>query len=245
MSGHSKWHNIQAKKGKTDAARARVFTKIGKELMVAAKGNPNIEANARLKDLVAKAKAANMPMDNIQRAIKKAAGDLNGADYEEITYEGYGPGGPAFIVEALTDNKNRTAANVRHAFDKVGGNLGTTGSVTFMFNRKGQILLERTEEIDMDELELAAIEAGAESIEQDEESVEILTDPDDFTAVAEALETAGYVAAESGIRMIPNIYTEVDVETAAKVQKLIDLLEEDDDVNEIYHNTDFPAEFEG
>lgn len=245
MSGHSKWHNIQAKKGKTDAARARVFTKIGKELMVAAKGNPNIEANARLKDLVAKAKAANMPMDNIQRAIKKGAGELNGADYEEITYEGYGPGGPAFIVEALTDNKNRTAANVRHAFDKVGGNLGTTGSVTFMFNRKGQILIERTDEVDLDDLELAAIEAGAESIEQDEESVEILTEPDDFNAVAEALEAAGYVAAESGIRMIPNIYTEVDLETAAKVQKLIDLLEEDDDVNDIYHNTDFPVEFEG
>ncbi len=245
MSGHSKWHNIQAKKGKTDAARARVFTKIGKELMVAAKDNPNIDTNSRLKDVVTKAKAANLPMDNIMRAIKKAAGELEGKNFEEITYEGYGPGGPAFIVEALTDNKNRTAANVRHAFDKTGGNLGTTGSVTFMFNRKGQIIIELTDELNMDELELAAIEAGAEDIEADEESVEILTEPEDLNSVAEALEKAGYTMSESGIRMIPNIYTEVDSETAAKLQKLIDILEEDDDVNDIYHNAEFPEDFEG
>ena len=245
MSGHSKWHNIQAKKGKTDAARARVFTKIGKELMVAAKDNPNIDTNSRLKDVVTKAKAANLPMDNIMRAIKKAAGELEGKNYEEITYEGYGPGGPAFIVEALTDNKNRTAANVRHAFDKTGGNLGTTGSVTFMFNRKGQIIIELTNELNMDELELAAIEAGAENIEVDEDSVEILTEPEDLNSVAEALEKAGYTMSESGIRMIPNIYTEVDSETAAKLQKLIDILEEDDDVNDIYHNAEFPEDFEG
>ncbi|KAF5061013.1 YebC/PmpR family DNA-binding transcriptional regulator [Proteiniclasticum sp. QWL-01] len=245
MSGHSKWHNIQAKKGKTDAARARVFTKLGKELMVAAKDNPNIDANSRLKDVVTKAKAANMPMDNIMRAIKKAAGELSGASYEEITYEGYGPGGPAFIVEALTDNKNRTAANVRHAFDKVGGNLGTPGSVSFQFNKKGQFILEVTDEIDLDELELAAIEAGAENIIRDEETVEILTEPEDYEAVSEALEQAGYAFAESGIKMVPNLYTEVDMETAVKIQKLIDILEEDDDVNDIYHNTDFPDEFEG
>lgn len=245
MSGHSKWHNIQAKKGKTDAARARVFTKLGKELMVAAQDNPNIDTNSRLKDVVSKAKAANMPMDNIMRAIKKAAGELSGANYEEITYEGYGPGGPAFIVEALTDNKNRTAANVRHAFDKVGGNLGTTGSVTFMFNRKGQFIIEVTDELDLDELELAAIEAGAENIIREEESIEIITEPDDFDAVSQSLEEAGYSFAESGVKMIPNIYTEVDLETAAKVQKLIDILDEDDDVKDVYHNTDFPDDFEG
>lgn len=245
MSGHSKWHNIQQKKGKTDAARARVFTKIGKELMVAAKDNPNIESNSRLKDVVAKAKAANLPMDNIMRAIKKAAGELEGKNYEEITYEGYGPGGPAFIVEALTDNKNRTAANVRHAFDKTGGNMGTTGSVTFMFNRKGQIIVDVTEDTDMDELELAAIDAGAENIERDEDQVEIVTEPEDLSSVVEALEGAGFVLADSGIRMIPNLYTQVDAETAAKVQKLIDILEEDDDVNEVYHNAEFPEDFEG
>ncbi len=245
MSGHSKWHNIQAKKGKTDAARARVFTKLGKELMVAAQDNPNIDTNSRLKDVVSKAKAANMPMDNIMRAIKKAAGELSGANYEEITYEGYGPGGPAFIVEALTDNKNRTAANVRHAFDKVGGNLGTTGSVTFMFNRKGQFLIEVTDELDLDELELAAIEAGAENIIREEESIEIISEPDDFDAVSQSLEEAGYSFAESGVKMIPNIYTEVDLETAAKVQKLIDILDEDDDVKDVYHNTEFPDDFEG
>lgn len=245
MSGHSKWHNIQAKKGKTDAARARVFTRIGKELMVAAKDNPNIETNSRLKDTVAKAKAANLPMDNIMRAIKKAAGELAGKNYEEIIYEGYGPGGPAFIVETLTDNKNRTAANVRHAFDKSGGNMGTTGSVTFMFNRKGQIILEITEEMDLDELELAAIEAGAENIEREAESIEILTEPDDLNAVVEALESAGFVPSESGIRMIPNIFTAIDLETAIKVQKLIDLLEEDEDVNEFYHNAEFPEDYEG
>lgn len=245
MSGHSKWHNIQAKKGKTDAARARVFTRLGKELMVIAKDNPNIETNSRLKDVVSKAKAANMPMDNIMRAIKKAAGELSGSDYEEITYEGYGPGGPAFIVETLTDNKNRTAANVRHAFDKVGGNMGTTGSVTFLFNRKGQLILEADEDLDMDELELAAIDAGAENIIRDEETVEIITDPDDFNQVLSAMEEAGYTFVESGVKMIPNLYTQVDLETAAKVQKLIDILDEDEDVNAVYHNTDFPEEFEG
>ncbi|MFZ2257417.1 MAG: YebC/PmpR family DNA-binding transcriptional regulator [Clostridiaceae bacterium] len=245
MSGHSKWHNIQAKKGKTDAARARVFTRIGKELMVAAKDNPNIETNSRLKDVVAKAKAANLPTDNIMRAIKKAAGELEGKNFEEITYEGYGPGGPAFIVETLTDNKNRTAANVRHAFDKTGGNMGTTGSVTFMFNRKGQIILEIDEEIDMDELEMTAIEAGAENIEREDNTVEIITEPEDFNSVVEAMETAGFVLAESGIRMIPNIFTAVDAETALKVQKLIDLLEIDEDVNDIYHNAEFPEDFEG
>lgn len=244
MSGHSKWHNIQAKKGKTDAARARIFTKLGKELMVAAKDNPNIETNSKLRDVVNKAKAANMPMDNINRTIKKASGDMEGRSFEEITYEGYGPGGPAFIVEALTDNKNRTAANVRHAFDKVGGNLGTTGSVTFMFNRKGQLIYD-AEDLDMEALELAAIDAGADNIEVDEDSVEVTTEPEDFAAVAEALEAAGFKPVESGIAMIPNIYTEVDGETATKVQKLIDMLDEDDDVKDVYHNTDFPEDFQG
>ena len=245
MAGHSKWKNIAQKKGKTDAARGKIFTKIGKELMVAAKDNPNIESNSRLKDVVAKAKAANMPMDNINRAIKKAAGLLDGESYEEITYEGYGPGGPAFIVDALTDNKNRTAATVRHAFDKVGGNLGTTGSVTFLFNRKGQILVEVTEDLDMDTLELTAIDAGAENIITEDDTLEIITEPEDFSAVAEALEKAGFAFIQSGITMLPNLYTEVDMENAKNIQKLIDLLEEDDDISEVYHNTDFPDEFEG
>lgn len=244
MSGHSKWHNIQAKKGKTDAARAKVFTKLGKELMVAAKDNPNIDTNSKLKDVVSKAKSANMPMDNIMRAIKKASGDMEGKNFEDITYEGYGPGGPAFIVETLTDNKNRTAANVRHAFDKVGGNLGTTGSVTFMFNRKGQIYID-LEGVDVEELEMAAIDAGAENMEQEDTTMEIITSPEEFNAVTESLEKAGYKFADAGVRMIPNLYTKVDLETAQKVQKLIDILEDDDDIKDIYHNTEFPEEFEG
>lgn len=244
MSGHSKWHNIQAKKGKTDAARAKVFTKIGKELMVAAKENPNPETNSKLKDVINKAKSNNMPMDNINRAIKKAAGELGSANYEDIVYEGYGPGGTAFIVEALTDNKNRTAANVRHAFDKTGGNLGTTGSVTFMFNRLGQIVIERKDEIDEEELMTISLEAGATDFESEEETFIITTEPDSFSQVRNALEDKGYEFLESAIEMVPNIYTKVDNELALKVQKLIDLLEDDDDVNEIYHNTEFPEDFE-
>lgn len=245
MSGHSKWHNIQQKKGKTDAARAKVFTKLGKELMVAAKENPNIDTNSKLKDVVNKAKSQNMPMDNIMRAIKKAAGELGSSNYEEITYEGYGPGGPAFIVEALTDNKNRTAANVRHAFDKVGGNMGTTGSVSFMFNRMGQIIIERTDETDEEEIMMASIEAGASDFISEEEAFEVRTEVENFTAVRDALEKAGYDMVESDIVMIPNLYTKVDMETAVKIQKLLDTLEDDDDVSDVYHNTDFPEEFEG
>lgn len=245
MSGHSKWHNIQQKKGKTDAARARVFTKLGKELMVIARENPNIDTNSRLKDVVSKAKSQNMPMDNIMRAIKKAAGELGSSNYEEITYEGYGPGGPAFIVETLTDNKNRTAANVRHAFDKVGGNMGTTGSVSFMFNRMGQLIIEKTDEIDEEELMLQAIEAGAADFLAEEEIFEVRTEVENFGAVRDALEEAGYGFLQNGIVMIPNIFTAVDMETAAKIQKLLDILEDDDDVSEVYHNTEFPDGFEG
>ncbi len=238
MSGHSKWHNIQAKKGKTDAARARVFTKLGKELMVAAKENPNPETNSRLKDVVAKAKSANMPMDNIMRAIKKAAGELGSADFEEITYEGYGPGGTAFIVEALTDNKNRTAATVRHAFDKTGGNLGTTGSVTFMFTRLGQIIIEKTDETDEDELMMEALDAGASDFETDEDTFVITTSPENFSAVRDSLDEKGYTFLENSVGMVPNMLTKAEGDVAIKVQKLIDLLEEDDDVSDIYHNAD-------
>ncbi len=245
MSGHSKWHNIQQKKGKTDAARARVFTKLGKELMVIARENPNIDTNSRLKDVVSKAKSQNMPMDNIMRAIKKAAGELGSSNYEEITYEGYGPGGPAFIVETLTDNKNRTAANVRHAFDKVGGNMGTTGSVSFMFNRMGQLIIEKTDEIDEEELMLQAIEAGAADFLAEEEIFEVRTEVENFGAVRDALEESGYGFLQNGIVMIPNIFTAVDMETAVKIQKLLDILEDDDDVSEVYHNTEFPDGFEG
>lgn len=245
MSGHSKWHNIQAKKGKTDAARAKVFTKLGKELMVAAKENPNIETNSKLKDVVAKAKSANMPTDNIMRAIKKASGELNASNYEEVIYEGYGPNGTAFVVTALTDNKNRTAANVRHAFDRNGGNMGTSGSVMYMFNRKGQIIINR-EEIDEEELMMTALDNGADDfITDDEEVFEIVSEVENFSALREALENAGYEFEKAELTYLPNLYTSVDSATAPQVQKLIDKLEEDDDVSDVYHNTEFPEDFEG
>lgn len=246
MSGHSKWHNIQAKKGKTDAARAKVFTKLGKELMVAAKENPNIDTNSKLKDVVAKAKSANMPTDNIMRAIKKAAGEMNAANYEEVIYEGYGPNGTAFVVTALTDNKNRTAANVRHAFDRNGGNMGTSGSVMYMFNLKGQIIIEKDESIDEDELMMFALDNGADDFVSDDEDVyEILSDIENFSKLRDSLEEKGYKFEKAELTYLPNLYTKVSEEDAAQVQKLIDKLEEDDDVSDVYYNAEFPENFEG
>ena len=199
MSGHSKWSNIQAKKGKADAARGKIFTKLGRELLVAVKaGGPDPAGNSKLKDVIAKCKAANMPNDTINKAIKKASGEGNSANYEEITYEGYGPNGVAVIVEASTDNKNRTAADVRHVFDKAGGNLGTSGCVSYMFNKKGVIVIEKAStDMEEDDLMMLALDAGAEDFEAEEEIYQVTTEPSDFTAVREKLEEAGLTFLES------------------------------------------------
>ena len=241
MSGHSKWHNIQNKKGKADAKRGKIFTKIGRELMIAVKnGGPDPDNNPKLRDAIAKAKAANMPNDTVQRSIKKASGELSAVDYERIVYEGYGPSGVAVIVDTLTDNKNRSAGNVRSAFTKGGGNMGTTGCVGFMFQEKGEIVIEKGD-LDEEELMMMALDAGAEDFNSDEEEVFIITtSPEDFGTVREALEAEGLEFLEAGVKMIPDTYTEIDEEAAKKFQKMLDLLEDDDDVQEVYHNAEFP-----
>lgn len=245
MSGHSKWHNIQAKKGKADAKRGKIFTKIGKELMVATKaGGPSPDTNFKLRDVIAKAKANNMPQDIITRAIKKATGDLSGVVYEEITYEGYGPSGIAVIVEVLTDNKNRSASNVRHAFTKHGGNLGASGCVSFMFTRKGQIVIEKNDSLDEDELMMMALEAGAEDFESEDEVYIITTGFEEFSTVREKLEEKSIEFLEAEIKMIPDTYVTIDEEVSIQVEKMLDVLEEDDDVQNVWHNAEFPEGFE-
>jgi YebC/PmpR family DNA-binding regulatory protein len=245
MSGHSKWHNIQAKKGKTDAKRGKIFTKIGKEIAVSVKnGGANPETNARLRDAVAKAKAENMPSDNIQRAIKKASGELGSVNYETIVYEGYGPSGVAVIVETLTDNKNRSAGNVRSAFTKGGGNMGASGCVGFMFQEKGEIVIEK-EDKDEDEIMMLALDSGAEDFSSEDEVFVITTAPDDFSTVREALEAEGLEFLEAAVKMIPDTYTAINEDDAKKFQKMLDLLEDDDDVQEVYHNAEFPDGWEG
>ena len=245
MSGHSKWHNIQAKKGKADAKRGKIFTKIGKEIVVAAKnGGSNPDANAKLRDVIAKAKAANMPNDTINRAIKKATGELSAVNYETIIYEGYGPEGIAVIVECLTENKNRTAGNVRYAFSKQGGNMGTVGCVGFMFQSKGEIIIEKTDSVDEDELMMMALDAGAEDFVSEDEVFIVTTTPEDFGTVREALEASGIEFLEADVKMIPDLYTEVSEEVATKIQKMLDVLEEDDDVQNVYHNAEFPQGWE-
>lgn len=242
MSGHSKWHNIQAKKGKTDAARANVFTKIGREIAIAIKqGGPDPASNARLRDVIAKAKANNMPNDNINRSIKKASGDLNSVNYESMTYEGYGPGGTALIVEALTDNKNRTAGDVRCAFDKFGGSLGATGCVSYMFNRKGVIVVDASA-ITEDELMMLAIEAGADDVVEEEDVFEVYTSPSEFYQVKEELEKNEVVILSASIDMIPDNYVNLDETKVNSFNKLIDRLEDLDDVQEVYHNAILPDE---
>ena len=244
MSGHSKWHNIQAKKGKTDAKRGKIFTKIGKEIVVAVKnGGPNLDTNSKLRDVVAKAKAANMPNDNISRAIKKAAGEANSVNYENIVYEGYGPSGVAVIVDVLTDNKNRSAGNVRNAFTKGGGNMGNSGCVGFMFQEKGEIIIEKAD-LDEDEVMMMALDAGAEDFAAEEEVFIVTTSPEDFGTVREALEADGLEFLEAGVKMIPDTYTSINEDDAKKVQKMLDLLEDDDDVQEVYHNAEFPEGWE-
>ena len=241
MSGHSKFANIKHKKEKNDAAKGKIFTIIGRELAVAVKeGGPDPNNNSRLRDVIAKAKANNMPNDTIDRGIKRAAGDANAVNYEHVTYEGYGPSGIAIIVEALTDNKNRTASNVRNAFTKGNGSLGTTGCVSYMFDQKGQIIIDREEcDMEADDLMMLALDAGAEDFSEVEDSFEILTNPDDFSAVREALEKEGVPMAEAEITMIPQNYVTLSDENDIKfLNRTLDLLDEDDDVQAVYHNWD-------
>ena len=241
MSGHSKFANIKHKKEKNDAKKGKIFTVIGREIVVAVKeGGPDPANNSKLRDVIAKAKANNMPNDTIDRGIKKAAGDANADNYEYITYEGYGPSRVAVIVETLTDNKNRTASNVRSAFTKGNGNIGTPGCVSFMFDKKGQIIIDKEEcEMDSDDLMMIALDAGAEDFSEEEDSFEVLTAPDDFSAVREALEKEGIPMAEADVAMIPQTYVELSDEQDVKnLQRTLDLLEDDDDVQYVWHNWD-------
>ena len=241
MSGHSKFANIKHKKEKNDAAKGKIFTVIGREIAVAVKeGGADPANNSRLRDVIAKAKANNVPNDTIERGIKKASGELGSVNYEQNTYEGYGPAGVAIIVETLTDNKNRTAANVRAAFSKGGGNVGAQGCVSYMFDRKGQIIIDKEEcEMDPDELMMFALDAGAEDFSDEEDSYEILTDPDSFSAVREAVEKENIPVADADVRMIPqNWVTLKDEEDVKKMQRILDLLDDDDDVQAVYHSWD-------
>lgn len=240
MSGHSKWHNIQAKKSKTDAARGKVFTKLGREILVAVKaGGPDPAGNSKLKDVIAKCKANNMPNDTIKNAIKKASGEGSNKVYEDVIYEGYGPNGVAVIVEANTDNRNRTAADVRHAFDKSGGNLGTTGCVSYMFSKKGIIVIDRSKtEMQEDDVMMIALDSGAEDFKADDECFEITTEPADFSTVREALENEGLEFAEAEVQQVPSNTVELDEKGAEKMQRLVDMLEDLDDVMNVYHNWD-------
>ncbi|MFQ9510892.1 MAG: YebC/PmpR family DNA-binding transcriptional regulator [Lachnospiraceae bacterium] len=245
MSGHSKFANIKHKKERNDAAKGKIFTRIGREIAVAVKeGGADPANNSKLRDVIAKAKANNMPNDTIDRSIKKAAGDANAANYESITYEGYGPNGTAIIVETLTDNRNRTASNVRNAFTKGGGNIGTTGCVSFMFDKKGQIIIDKEEcSMDADDLMMIALDAGAEDFAEEEDSYEVLTTPEDFSVVREALEKEGIVMANAEVSMIPQTYVELTSDVDIKMMnRILDLLDEDDDVQEVYHNWDTDEE---
>jgi len=241
MSGHSKFANIKHKKEKNDAKKGKIFTMLGREIQVAVKaGGPDPAVNGKLRDVIAKCKSNNMPNDTIERSIKKAAGNEEGVEYETVTYEGYGPNGVAVIVEVLTDNRNRAAANVRNAFTKGGGNMGNSGCVSFMFDEKGLIVIDREEvEMDEEELMMVALDAGADDFSAEEDSFEITTAPDDFSAVREALEAAGIPMASAEVTMIPQTYTELTSdEDIKKMNKLLDLLDDDDDVQATYHNWD-------
>lgn len=229
--------NIIDRKGKQDSKKAKIYTKMARLISVAARmGGPDPEYNASLKNAIDKAKAANMPNDNIERAIKKGSGETGGDNFEHIVYEGYGPNGVAVIVEALTDNRNRTAGEVRHAFDKNGGNLGTTGCVSFMFDRKGQIVIEKQDSIDEEALMMAALEAGAEDFNGTEEAYEIITTPEDFAAVKDALQEAGYEFVAADVRYIPQTEAALEGDDIKKMKRLIDMLEDNDDVQEVHHN---------
>ncbi len=242
MSGHSKWHNIQARKGKSDAARGKIFTKIGREIAVVVKaGGSDPVSNPRLRDVIAKAKQNNMPNDTIERSIKKASGELAGVNYESCVYEGYGVGGSAVIVECLTDNKNRTAGDVRHAFDKFGGSMGSNGCVSYLFQRKGLVEVSN-EGVDTDEVMMSALDAGAKDVNEYDDSLEIVTEPNDVNVVAEALTKAGYNVLSSEVQMVPDNYVDLDESKLATFTRMIDMLEDSDDVQEVYHNVNMPEE---
>lgn len=245
MSGHSKWANIKNKKEKTDAQRGKIFTKIGREIAIAVKeGGADPDNNSKLRDVIAKAKANNMPNDNISRSIKKAAGELGNVNYEEVSYEGYGPGGIAVIVQVVTDNRNRAAAEMRHIFDKSGGSMGATGCVSWMFDKKGMLVIEKSASIDEDELMMAAIDAGSEDFVPSDDVYEIITDPSDFSAVRESLEKLGYTFLSAEVTMIPQNTVNAcnDAELAEKVEKMLGRFEDNDDVQEVYHNAELPEE---
>ena len=246
MAGHSKWANIKHKKEKTDAQRGKIFTKIGREIAVAVKegGGSDPNMNSRLKDVIAKAKVNNMPNDNIARSIKKASGEAGDVDYENITYEGYGPDGIAIIVDALTDNRNRTASEIRYIFDRNGGSLGATGCVAWMFDRKGLLVVENNGTIDEEELMMSAIDAGAEDVSEVPEAFEIYSDPSEYSSVRNALEDAGYAFVSSEIELIPQTTVKLDEEQAEKFVKLLDMMDDNDDVQNVYHNAEFPEGFE-
>lgn len=245
MSGHSKWANIKHKKGKADALRGKITTKISREITIAVRmGGSDPTGNMKLKLALSKAKANNIPKDNIQRAIQKGAGALEGQSFEEITYEGYGPAGVAMMVSCLTDNRNRTAADVRHVFSKYGGNLGATGCVGYMFQQKGVFAVSKETGVEEDDLMMIALEAGAEDIKNEEEGFEIVTTPDTFDAVEKALADAGIEVEMAEITMIPDTMAELSAEDAERVQKMLDVLEDLDDVQDVYHNADLPEDDE-
>ncbi len=244
MSGHSKWNNIKRKKEKTDGQKAKIFTKMGREIAVAVKegGSADPSTNSKLKDAIAKAKANNVPNDNIDRIIKKAAGEGNADNYDALRYEGYGPGGIAVIVETLTDNRNRTAADLRHYFDKCGGNMGQTGCVAFMFNQKGKLLIE-AEGLEEDQVMEDALEVGASDFEVDEDVFDVTTEPEDFSAVRDALEAKGYTFITAELQMVPDVFTALsDPDAITGMEKLLDMLEDNDDVQDVWHNWDRPDE---
>ncbi len=244
MSGHSKWHTIKHKKGAADAKRGKLFTKIIKEITVAARmGGGDEESNPRLRTVVLKAKAANMPKDNIERAIKKGTGDLDGVDYVELSYEAYAPGGVGLMIEALTDNKNRTAADVRTILSKGGGQLAASGAVSYMFNRKGVIVYE-SETVDFEKLFEAALEAGAEDVSEDGGIIEVITGPSEFADVLENLQAAGFEQSSAEVTLVPDTYASLDNDATAKVLRLIDRLEDNDDVQSVASNLDVPDDFE-
>lgn len=246
MSGHSKWANIKHKKGKADAARGKVFTKIGREIAIAVReGGSDPDSNGKLRDIIAKAKANNMPNDNISRSIKKAAGELGSINYEEINYEGYSAGGMAVLVECVTDNRNRTASDIRHYFDKFGGNLGASGSVAWMFDRKGLIVIDRTPDMDEDDVMMMALEAGASDVQPMDDAFEVYTEVQDFSTVREALEKQDISFLSAELTYVPqNTMDITDEETLTKIGKLLDALDDMDDVQNVYHNGDLPEEEE-
>lgn len=244
MSGHSKWHNIQAKKGKADAARGKIFTKLGREIAVAARNNPNPSTNSKLADVIAKAKAANMPNDNIERSIKRAAGELGDRDYKELTYEGYGVGGAAVIIKTLTDNNNRTAGDVRAIMSKHGGSLGTTGSVSYMFDEKGVIVLERTPDLTEEQVTDYAIEAGADDVVTQEDAFEIYTSVPAFSEARKFFEEKGLAFLEAELSMIPQNKITLPEDKLETFKKMLDKLDENDDVQTVWHNVELPEEDE-